>query len=161
MMNLDQTKHAIVFTMTLSIFRDSEPKDPHNPKKLLRQLRFMFAFVGSSNSRLIEAIGKILAPLEIAPNKSEKLLHIHITGFPFDFFSSNNDTEKMQKNRGRPWGRFASFKGWKAKQPKSSPREESPPLLFYLRRERCCCSFQPAVFNFQKVWKISTKASKL
>jgi len=71
----------------------------------------MFAFVGSSNSRLIEATGKILAPLEIAPNNSEKLLHIHITEFPFDFFSSNNDTEKMQKNRGRPWGRLASFKG--------------------------------------------------
>ena len=62
----------------------------------------------------------------------------------------------MQKNRGRPWGRLASFKGWKAKNPKSSPGRKST-LLFlssqgkmFLFVSASCVQLPEGVKNFQK-----------
>ena len=71
----------------------------------------------------------------------------------------------MLKNRGRPWGRLASFKGWNAKKSKSGPREESPPLLFFSSQGKMlffvsasCVQFPEGVKNFhgQKHWNFKT-----
>lgn len=136
-----------------------EPKDPHNPKKLLRQLRFMFAFVGSEQTPdlLVGYRKNTRFPLWKLHQTTQKNCFIFISlSFPERLFQFQPQKPMIRKkcktNRGRPWGEaccFQKVEKQKAEVWSSGPREESPPLFLIFAGKDFF--FQPAVFYFQKV----------